>query len=253
LIIGGSFDTLGLKNIAAYDQTTDSWGPVGTCDSVSGTVLSLEEYLGDLIVGGYFTEICDQPYSHIARWNGTEWLRMGDGLDDNWYETAIEDIHANGNDLYVGGFFWTSGGDTVNHISRWDGSVWRALHRGTNERVTSIATVGKDVYIGGYFSTAGDISADQMALWHPEVNLVRSAAASESLVVSYRTSGIEVLLPQYADDWDIEIFDLLGSRVFTISQLDGGNHTLPRTLSPGAYLLRASSGRVSLKASFVAW
>jgi hypothetical protein len=40
------------------------------------------------------------------------------GLNGDAYALAI-----NGNDIYVGGYFVTANGDTVNHIAKWNGTV----------------------------------------------------------------------------------------------------------------------------------
>jgi hypothetical protein len=53
-----------------------------------------------LYVGGDFTEAGGIPSPHLARWNGSRWENVLDGLNGSPYTMAVY-----GNELYVGGYF----------------------------------------------------------------------------------------------------------------------------------------------------
>ncbi len=111
---------------------TGEWLPVN--GSVDGSVTALQTMSnGDVVAGGGFTTIEGTTAQQIARWNGTSWSALGDGLypaADPWplniqnrpVATILE--RPNG-DLFIGGadFAVTSGG-SKNIVAQWNGSAW---------------------------------------------------------------------------------------------------------------------------------
>ncbi|HET6512393.1 MAG TPA: T9SS type A sorting domain-containing protein [Candidatus Kapabacteria bacterium] len=261
VVVGGSFDLFGAKNIAAFDLQTNTWHPIGSCDSLIGSVISLETYKNDLVVGGYFREVCGKPAGFIARWDGNEWDDLAGGFDENWYMTSIEDLHANGNDLYASGYFHSANGDSINHIARFDGWKWHAVDEtsidreiGTNERVNRVLTIDNDVYIGGYFSTAGDLASDKFAVWRGGKSRVKGFAtrAPRLLVSNPVRDHLELTLP---DDgrWVIEVYDILGRLMYEAScdNTHSVSLRLPPSLVSGTYIARASSNELTISATFI--
>ena len=59
----------------------------------------------DLYAGGTFTVAGDGPAKSIAKWDGSNWMALGSGMDYAVYALAVS-----GSDLYVGGAFTTAGG-----------------------------------------------------------------------------------------------------------------------------------------------
>ena len=103
--------------------------------------------------------------------NGTKaWSPLGTGVT-NGTNGEVWALAVIGSDLYVGGNFTTAGGNTVNHIAKWNGSSWSALissgngANGINGIVTALAVIGTDLYAGGWFTTAGGIPAENIAKW----------------------------------------------------------------------------------------
>jgi hypothetical protein len=71
---------------------------------------------GNLYVGGAFTYIASVAANRIAKWNGSEWSALGEGVSADVGELGVF-----GTDLWVGGYFNAAGGVAANNIATWDG------------------------------------------------------------------------------------------------------------------------------------
>ncbi|MEM9243028.1 MAG: hypothetical protein AAGA27_03085 [Pseudomonadota bacterium] len=132
-------------------------------DVVSGTQSVIASTY--LYAGGIFTTAGGNDANNIAKWDGSTWSALGDGI--NGLVTALT---TDSNDmLYAGGQFTTAGGNNVNNIAKWDGSSWDLLGLGVEdigEGVLALTTGSRDVvYAGGQFTTAGGSSASNIAKW----------------------------------------------------------------------------------------
>jgi Immunoglobulin domain len=133
-----------------------------------------------LFVTGEFSEAGGVPANNIARWNGVAWTPLGSGLEGvgNVLGTAQavfddDDAGPHAPALYVGGYFSTAGGVTVNNIARWDGAAWTSLGLGANDYVAALMVFDDDgpgphapaLYAGGLFTMVGDVAANRIAKW----------------------------------------------------------------------------------------
>jgi hypothetical protein len=126
----------------------------------------------DLYVAGFFTAAGGTPANRVASWDGTAWSALGEGFDDMVEALVVfDDGSGSGPALFAGGWFQNSGGTSVNHIAKWDGSSWVSLAGGVNSDVYALAVFddgsggGPALYAGGWFSTAGGTPADHVARW----------------------------------------------------------------------------------------
>ncbi|HEX5001828.1 MAG TPA: T9SS type A sorting domain-containing protein [Bacteroidia bacterium] len=86
---------------------------------------------------------------------------LGAGCNDKVYTIAPDPSNPNG--IYAGGAFINAGGNPVNYVAKWNGSVWSPLNGGTNFVVRSILSQSPtEIYIGGAFSLVG---SPQIASW----------------------------------------------------------------------------------------
>ena len=63
---------------------------------------------------GRFQVVGSKLANYIAKCDGSSWSILGSGLD--YYVTAIA---VSGNDVYVGGEFWSAGGKPSYHFGVW--------------------------------------------------------------------------------------------------------------------------------------
>jgi hypothetical protein len=159
--------------VARWNGTT--WLPLGAAFTYYGgpgpRVRALATLpSGDVVAGGQFTAAGSVPVSCIARWNGTTWLSLGSGMNDNVFALATM---PNGT-VIAGGQFTVAGGAGVNAIARWNGTAWSPLGSGVtlgptlnSGQVYALAAMPNgDMIVGGYFDRAGGLSANNIARWN---------------------------------------------------------------------------------------
>ncbi|MFN0085442.1 MAG: hypothetical protein ACKVX9_08645 [Blastocatellia bacterium] len=204
---GGSFtkaQTSGSSSINAYciarwSAATGAWAALGlgttsSSNGVSGDVLALTVFNGELIVGGTFSFAYNDVGSSVSankvvRWNGTAWssLGTGTGTGGNGVDGTVYSLATGGGGLFVGGDFGSayngsSGGIGVtsvsaNNIARWNGQSWASMGtssgatgNGANGFVNALSVAGGDLFAGGVFtrvynSGSNNVTVDNTARW----------------------------------------------------------------------------------------
>lgn len=118
---------------------------------------------GVLYVAGPFSHIAGIKSRGIAKWDGSAWSTLGEGVDGD-VNSIVAD--SNGN-IYVGGLFSNAGGKPALNVAKWDGSEWSALGKGIAGQVNAVI-IDKDglLYAGGFFTTTGNgVGAQSVACW----------------------------------------------------------------------------------------
>ncbi len=173
LYIGGEFTVVGtviVNRIAKWDGST--WTALG--GGMNGFVRALAVSGNDLYAGGEFTMVTNSGgvsvlANRVAKWNGSAWSALGEGLDANVLALATS-----GSDLYAGGEFTNAINDgsvtvAVNRVAKWNGSAWVALDGGLSSRVRAAAMMGSDLYVGGEFISATNagaaVTVNRIARW----------------------------------------------------------------------------------------
>ncbi len=135
LIAGGRFyDGDAVCQLEAW--TGGSWVSLGfPCTAGDATVLAFAVFDGSLYVAGDFTFLDLTAVNNIARWDGTNWLPLGYGMDG-----PINAMAVYAGELVVGGTFTRSGGLFANHVARWNGSRWVLIQDvPTNTGITALS------------------------------------------------------------------------------------------------------------------
>jgi hypothetical protein len=123
LIAGGQFSTAGglsTIGIAKWNGTTWSYlGSGGMGHTLYPSVFALTVYNNELIAGGKFTSVSGVNVNHIAKWNGTNWLPLGNGVVGGVTDTFVSALTIYNNEMIAGGAFTTAGGVSANNIAKW--------------------------------------------------------------------------------------------------------------------------------------
>jgi hypothetical protein len=172
LYIGGHFTVIGdvlANRVAKWDGNV--WAALGA--GIGGDspgyplalfypiVTRLTVFGTNLYAAGHFSTAGGEYATNIAKWDGTEWASLGDGLNGPIYALASDGIN-----LYAGGYFTTAGGNAADYIAKWDGNAWSALGIGVDNPVRALVVSGTNLYVGGIFHNAGIVPASGIAKWN---------------------------------------------------------------------------------------
>lgn len=166
LVVYGSFDSIGgiaANSIAKWNGI--NWSAFDTTKWYQGITATIE-YQGDLYAGGNFSNF-DGSLKRLARWNGTKWLPVGNGIHGGFASVGSFEIY-NG-DLYIGGGFTTLQGNPGNSIARWDGAQWKDVGIGmtsTNALIRDLQVYNGELYASGNFRTVDNMPINAIAKWN---------------------------------------------------------------------------------------
>ena len=152
-----------------------NWSALGIGFDASCNALAVDAN-GNVYAGGYFekalTSFGDvKEVNYVARWNGSEWLPLGKGVDGPVHVLAVDKSNRY---IYVGGDFsnaYNSNGVFIStpNIARWDKltGTWSALGSGLDGKCTAILVDDENnrIYAGGSYSKAGGVNANNIAYW----------------------------------------------------------------------------------------
>jgi hypothetical protein len=124
--------------------------------------------------------------THVAKWDGGRWSRLGSGTFTNVFSLA-----ASGHDLYAGGYFTNAGDIPANNIAKWNGSSWSALSSGVNGFVDVLAAFGGDLYAAGPFTSAGGVAVTNIARWNG-TNWSRVGLGVDGRITAFAASGTDL-------------------------------------------------------------
>jgi|SRR5690554_291949 len=125
---------------------------------------NLIEYKGDLICAGQFTSSNGTVLNNIARWNGSEWLALGNGVNG-----AVRDLEIFEGKLVVGGKFTAASGNTdCSQIAMWNGTSWEPMDKGLIggfNGVHRIFVYENQLFAGGDFNGTTVINSENIIKW----------------------------------------------------------------------------------------
>ena len=151
---------------AAPDGRIGTWSALGS--GFDRTVWSLALGAGDtLYAGGDFRTAGGAAAVGVARWDGSTWAQVGDGLDDSVSGSRlVSTLRLSDGSLYAVGNFTRSGSGLADDtgVAVFAGSGWTGVgggvQPGENPGVLSLVLSDDTVYVGGNFNQAGALPAD---------------------------------------------------------------------------------------------
>jgi len=152
---------------AAEERWDDRFDTLG----LNGPVYAIAVRGQDVYAGGYFTKAGEVSANNIARWDGSTWHALGNGISSSGTPAIVYALAlAADGKLYAAGQFATAGNGNANNIAVWNGSDWARLGsggaRGTNSTVYALAAKENEIFAGGIFTMAGDIVVNGVAKWN---------------------------------------------------------------------------------------
>lgn len=141
---------------------------VGGAVAPSSGPYAMEQYAGELYVGGQWTYFQDGslgniPAQNLARFDGVSWRNVGAGVLGAVRALQVYD-DGSGPVLFVGGAFASAGGAPASNVARWNGTTWSSAGNGLDGHVYAFAVhddgQGPKLYAGGNFT-------QRVAQWTP--------------------------------------------------------------------------------------
>ncbi|MFN0241825.1 MAG: hypothetical protein ACKVWV_02950 [Planctomycetota bacterium] len=182
LYAGGVFTSAGgsaANGFARWDGA--SWSPLagvtlGASTASIRSLLAFDDGSGpSLFATGVFSSAGGVAAHNIARWNGSAWSPLAEGLDGIGMALIAYD-DGGGADMYAAGNFIQAGFVFASGIAQWNGSSWSTIGSGVNADGASDISVkalavydsgsGDELYAGGNFFSMNGIAASNIARWN---------------------------------------------------------------------------------------
>jgi hypothetical protein len=161
LVFGAIVGLMSGSSVVASDDNWDSsFGVPGSADTVGG-LLSIGS---DVYATGAFTNIGGVHSSHIARFDGTNWSPLAEGINSPT-DMTVPALASFRGSLYAAGVFQQAGTNSVNNIARWDGINWFPCATGVNGIVRTMTVAEDRLIVAGTFTVAGGVLVTNVAAW----------------------------------------------------------------------------------------
>ena len=207
---------------AKFDGT--NWTALGA-DLGDRGVSSVAAWGPDVYVSGGFNMINGVTVNRVAKWNGTTWSAMGNGLPSPTWQLGGVRLAASGNDVLAIGDFTVAGGGPADRIAKWNGTSWTALGAGLNASAATVVAAGGDIFAGGSFTMAGCNASPYFARyrntvwtgtgtdWHTASNWASNSVPATDAGVTISAGNAAILSA------DVVVSDLIvtGGRTVTIA------------------------------------
>jgi len=162
------------RNMPIWRWDGSVWSTVGPAFSNFGgepLMRSLAVFNGgsgpNLYVGGVFrlpTRPDGSACQNVARFDGTNWVDVGDGTPSRINKLVVFDDGVHGPQLYAGGLFG---------VMRFESNSWQALPNGITSNVNDMVVWDDDgagpqrpkLYVTGTFVAAGSMTVNHIARW----------------------------------------------------------------------------------------
>ena len=124
---------------------------------------------GNVYAGGDFTTAGGVSANHVARWDGTSWSPLGNGVGGEFYVTRALAVDDTGS-VYAAANYDFHGTRSL-IVTRWNGTEWTTLSSASGPDgclfvKTLVFDQSGNLYAGGCFAHIGGISASGIAMWN---------------------------------------------------------------------------------------
>ncbi|HEY8431358.1 MAG TPA: hypothetical protein VIL20_23420 [Sandaracinaceae bacterium] len=164
LLVGGQFLAAGgvpASGAAIWDGAR--WSPLGEgFEGEFGLPPKVDAFAvldGQIVAAGDFVGSDGRPLANIARFDGTDWHPIGDGLPGLF----VQDVRVIGSMLIAAGAFELDGEEHT--IAVWTGSAWEPWVSDTDDLVMAIEPRPEGIYFAGPFVNVNDQPSVGLALF----------------------------------------------------------------------------------------
>jgi hypothetical protein len=189
LYMGGHFVDLNIdgvinpncKGVAVYDGSV--WAPLGT--GVNDYVRAINEYNGNIVVGGYFTTAGGISANRIAKWNpvAQTWSAMGLGFNGAGIDEYVKSATVWNGIFFAGGAYTIAESNTMNYIAQWYEAPAAAPVATINAEQTSLCS-------GGCFSFTDESTYGPTSwTWSFPGGSITSSTMQDPPPICYSTPG----------------------------------------------------------------
>ncbi|MCL4790171.1 MAG: hypothetical protein KJ070_25885 [Verrucomicrobia bacterium] len=124
-------------------------------------------FRGELHVGGAFVAAGRNFSPGVARWDGTNWCPLGEGLSvTNAGSPAVATLAVYDGELYAGGLFVRSGDVALPGLARWNGTNWNAVPGVATADVRQLLVHESALLVVGNLSFNDDTNRYAVARWN---------------------------------------------------------------------------------------
>ena len=166
LIAYGNFDSIeGVAASCIAKWNGSVWSAFDTTHFRLPYILVAKEYQGQLYIGGNFAN-WDGSLDRLARWDGTKWNPVGNGIRGGSASVATM-VEYQGKLIFAGNFN-KSQGNPGNAIVGWDGYNWQEMGNAISEQgatVSDAKVFDNDLYVCGNFNIVDGVSIMNFAKW----------------------------------------------------------------------------------------
>lgn len=145
-----SWDGINFNNVYAFPSDNSGGDP--------NALVAMDSFQGEIYVGGNYENIVTTAIKEIARWNGSQWLPLQNGIlgGIDW----VDDMVVYKNELYVSGEIRKADGNIANGLMIWNGVNWREFSPNVNfgGQIRDLNIINNVLYIAGGVNFVGDTS-----------------------------------------------------------------------------------------------
>lgn len=147
------------NSVMKWNSGTSTWTTAGGGFNNAVYSLCVDSVNNILYAGGAFTS----PGSLVAKYNGTAWSNVANGLNNGNFP-AVNKLIIFKNELYAGGGFNPSS-STIKNVAKLNGTSWvKAGNNLPNNLVLCFGVYKDQLYIGGVFNQVGSLTANGVAV-----------------------------------------------------------------------------------------
>ena len=200
--VGGDFDRAGSLVVNHVARLSNgAWSALGTgTDQGIGALAAFDDGGGiALYVSGSFTTAGGVAATRIARWDGASWSALGAGLDAGGWLGVHDDGADGDDDLYVGGYLASAGGQPSSHLARWIGCGTRAFCFGDGASVA--CPCANNGAVGGCENSAatGGALLQATGTSHPDALVLTSSGELASALSIFLQGDVAVAPTPFGD------------------------------------------------------